>query len=401
MENHVVIMAGGVGSRFWPISTPEYPKQFVDVLGYGKTMIQMTVERFASVCPMTNFWVVTSADYVDIVRAQLPDLPAENILAEPCARNTAPCIAYACWKIRMKHPDANVVVTPADALVTDVEEFRRIIAQALEFAAAGERIVTLGIRPTRPETGYGYIAACGAGAGPSGAEAGPAGDGSEGARLAVAEIAEAGPAETEGARLAGAEIAETAGAEAGSAGDVGIVKVESFREKPCLDVARKYLEAGNYFWNAGIFVWSVATIVESLRRYTPELAARMDEMTPSFYTSSEAEVVGRIFPTCEKISIDYAVMEKADYIYTCPSDFGWSDVGTWGSLWTLLQHDVDGNAVVGDNVHLNECKGCIVHAPGASSVVLQGLEDCIVVEREGRLLICKLSQEQRIKDFIK
>lgn len=362
-DNHVVIMAGGVGSRFWPISTPEYPKQFVDVLGYGKTMIQMTVERFASVCPMTNFWVVTSADYVDIVRAQLPDLPAENILAEPCARNTAPCIAYACWKIRMKHPDANVVVTPADALVTDVEEFRRIIAQALEFAAAGERIVTLGIRPTRPETGYGYIAACGAGAGPSGAEA--------------------------------------AGAEAGSAGDVGIVKVESFREKPCLDVARQYLEAGNYFWNAGIFVWSVATIVESLRRYTPELAARMDEMAPSFYTSSETEVVGRIFPTCEKISIDYAVMEKADYIYTCPSDFGWSDVGTWGSLWTLLPHDEDGNAVVGENVHLYGCRGCIVHAPNASSVVLEGIEDSIVVEREGRILVCRLSEEQRIKEFEK
>ena len=383
MENHVVIMAGGVGSRFWPISTPEYPKQFVDVLGYGKTMIQMTVERFASVCPMTNFWVVTSADYVDIVRAQLPDLPAENILAEPCARNTAPCIAYACWKIRMKHPDANVVVTPADALVTDVEEFRRIIAQALEFAAAGERIVTLGIKPTRPETGYGYIAACGAGAGPSGAEAGPAGAGSV------------------GARLAGAEIAEVAGTEAGSVGDVGIVKVESFREKPCLEVARQYLEAGNYFWNAGIFVWSVATIVESLRRYTPELAARMDEMAPSFYTPSEAEVVGRIFPTCEKISIDYAVMEKADYIYTCPSDFGWSDVGTWGSLWTLLPHDEDGNAVVGENVHLYGCRGCIVHAPNASSVVLEGIEDSIVVEREGRILVCRLSEEQRIKEFEK
>ena len=406
MENHVVIMAGGVGSRFWPISTPEYPKQFVDVLGYGKTMIQMTVERFASVCPMTNFWVVTSADYVDIVRAQLPELPAENILAEPCARNTAPCIAYACWKIRMKHPDANVVVTPADALVTDVEEFRRIIAQALEFAAAGERIVTLGIKPTRPETGYGYIAACGAGAGPSGAEAGPAGAGSTGAgsvgaRLSGAEIAEAGPAETEGARLAGAEIAETAGAETGPVGAVGIVKVESFREKPCLDVARQYLEAGNYFWNAGIFVWSVATIVESLRRYTPELAARMDEMAPSFYTSSEAEVVGRIFPTCEKISIDYAVMEKADYIYTCPSDFGWSDVGTWGSLWTLLPHDEDGNAVVGENVHLYGCRGCIVHAPNASSVVLEGIEDSIVVEREGRILVCRLSEEQRIKEFEK
>jgi mannose-1-phosphate guanylyltransferase len=359
MENHVVIMAGGVGSRFWPISTPEYPKQFVDVLGYGKTMIQMTVERFQGVCPMCNFWVVTSADYVDIVRAQLPELPAENILAEPCARNTAPCIAYACWKIRMRHPSANVVVTPADALVIDVPEFRRIISEALEFAAGGERIVTLGIKPTRPETGYGYIAAASAGSG-DGPDDGPD-DGQVG----------------------------------------GIVKVESFREKPCLEVAQQYLAAGNYFWNAGIFVWNVETIVGSLRRYTPELAAKMDAMASSFYTASEAAVVGEMFPTCEKISIDYAVMEKADYIYTYPSDFGWSDVGTWGSLWTLLPHDENGNAVVGSNVHLYGCRGCIVHAPAAASVVLEGIEDSIVVEREGRILVCRLSEEQRIKEFEK
>ena len=359
MENHVVIMAGGVGSRFWPISTPEYPKQFVDVLGYGKTMLQMTVERFAQVCLMSNFWVVTSADYVDIVRAQLPDLPAENILAEPCARNTAPCIAYACWKIRMRHPDANVVVTPADALVIDVAEFRRIISEALEFAAAGERIVTLGIKPTRPETGYGYIAA------------------------------------------AQVQCAGDDGYAADSKPVGGIVKVESFREKPCLEVARQYLDAGNYFWNAGIFVWNVRTIVESLRRFTPELASKMDTMSASFYSDSETAVVGDIFPTCEKISIDYAVMEKADYIYTYPSDFGWSDVGTWGSLWTLLPHDENGNAVVGSNVHLYGCRGCIVHAPAAASVVLEGIEDSIVVEREGRILVCRLSEEQRIKEFEK
>lgn len=359
MENHVVIMAGGVGSRFWPISTPEYPKQFVDVLGYGKTMLQMTVERFAPVCPMSNFWVVTSADYVDIVRAQLPDLHAENILAEPCARNTAPCIAYACWKIRMRHPDANVVVTPADALVIDVAEFRRIISEALEFAAAGERIVTLGIKPTRPETGYGYIAA------------------------------------------AQVQCAGDDGYAADSMPVGGIVKVESFREKPCLEVARQYLAAGNYFWNAGIFVWNVRTIVESLRRFTPELASKMDTMSASFYSDSETAVVGDIFPTCEKISIDYAVMEKADYIYTYPSDFGWSDVGTWGSLWTLLPHDENGNAVVGSNVHLYGCRGCIVHAPAAASVVLEGIEDSIVVEREGRILVCRLSEEQRIKEFEK
>lgn len=347
MNTHVVIMAGGIGSRFWPMSTPEYPKQFVDVMGCGKTMIQMTVERFAQLCPMSNFWVVTSASYIDIVREQLPQLPVENILAEPCARNTAPCIAYACWKIAQKHPDANIVVTPSDALVLDPVEFRRVIGAALAFTEKGKRIVTVGIRPTRPETGYGYIASM--------------------------------------ERLPDSEICE----------------VESFREKPDLETAKSYLEAGNYLWNAGIFVWNVDTITESIRNFTPALAEKMDRMAESFYTDDEQSVVGEIFPTCEKISIDYAVMEHADYIYTFPADFGWSDVGTWGSLWTLLEHDENGNAVVGTNVHLNGCRGCIVHAPEAESVVLEGLEDCIVVERHGRVLVCRLSEEQRIKDFVK
>ena len=348
MANHVVIMAGGIGSRFWPMSTPECPKQFIDVMGCGKTMIQMTVERFAPLCPVENFWVVTGATYVDIVREQLPDVPAENILAEPCARNTAPCIAYACWKIRMKDPSANIVVTPSDALVLDAEEFRRVMREALDFTAAGRRIVTVGITPTRPETGYGYIQ-CSAGAAASGS----------------------------------------------------IMPVESFREKPSLDVAKQYLADGNYLWNAGIFVWNVSTIMDSIRAYVPDLAKKMDRMAEAFNTDGEAAAVADIFPTCEKISIDYAVMEKADYIYTIPGDFGWSDVGTWGSLWTLLPHDENGNAVVGENVHLYGCKGCIVHAPDAASVVLEGLEDSIVVERGGRILMCRMSEEQRIKDFTK
>lgn len=340
-------MAGGIGSRFWPMSTPEYPKQFVDVLGTGKTMIQMTVERFAPLCPIENIWVVTSREYVPIVREQLPGLPVENILPEPAMRNTAPCIAYACWKIHRQDPYANVVVTPADALVLDVAEFRRVIGHALDFTVSGKRIVTVGITPTRPETGYGYIAA--------------------------------------GESVSGTQL----------------MNVDSFREKPALKLAKEYLAAGNYLWNAGIFVWNIDTIMSSLREFNPDLAAKMDKMSEAFYSAEEEAVVEEIFPTCEKISIDYAVMEKADYIYTVPGDFGWSDVGTWGSLWTLLPHDDDGNAVVGENVHLNDCKGCIVHAPGASSVVLQGLEDCIVVERDSRLLICKLSHEQRIKDFVK
>ena len=380
MATHVVIMAGGIGSRFWPMSTPECPKQFIDVLGTGRTMIQMTVERFAPLCPMENFWVVTGASYVDIVRSQLPELPAGNILAEPCARNTAPCIAYACWKIRLADPSANIVVTPSDALVLDGEEFRRVMREALDFTLDGRRIVTVGITPTRPETGYGYIQCSAApltmpGDGPC-----VAGEPSTLTTMPGDEPCVAGEPSTHGSEIR---------------------PVASFREKPSLEVAQQYLADGNYLWNAGIFVWNVSTIVESIRRYVPDLAEKMDRMSESFNTPSEASAVAEIFPTCEKISIDYAVMEKADYIFTIPGDFGWSDVGTWGSLWTLLPHDEDGNAVVGENVHLYGCKGCIVHAPGASSVVLEGLEDSIVVERDGRLLVCRLSEEQRIKDFTK
>ena len=348
MENHVVIMAGGIGSRFWPMSTPDMPKQFVDVMGVGKTLIQMTVDRFAPVCPKENFWVVTGRKYVDIVKAQLPDIPEDHILAEPAMRNTAPCIAYACWKIRQRHPQANVVVTPSDALVLDTAEFARVISKALDFTAQGRRIVTVGIKPSRPETGYGYIAA----------------------------------------------------GEAVSGGGE-ILKVDSFREKPSLEVAKEYLAAGNYLWNAGIFVWNVDTITSELRTHTPALADVMDEMSSAFYTAEEEAVVGELFPTCEKISIDYAVMEKADCIYTIPADFGWSDLGTWGSLRTLMPQDEDGNAVVGCDVRLYDTKGCIVHAPGTSRVVVQGLEDCIVAEHNGCLLVRRLDHEQNIFKYNK
>ncbi len=360
MENHVVIMAGGIGSRFWPMSTPDMPKQFVDVMGVGKTLIQMTVERFAPVCPMENFWVVTGRKYVDIVKAQLPLIPEDHILAEPVMRNTAPCIAYACWKIRQRHPQANVVVTPSDALVVNTAEFARVISKALDFTAEGRRIVTVGIKPSRPETGYGYIAA--------------------GAPVGLCEAA------GDASGVASCDASE----------DSEILKVDSFREKPSLEVAKEYLAAGNYLWNAGIFVWNVDTITSELRTHTPALASVMDEMSKAFYTADEEAVVGELFPTCEKISIDYAVMEKADCIYTIPADFGWSDLGTWGSLRTLMPQDEDGNAVVGGDVRLYDTKGCIVHAPGAARVVVQGLEDCIVAEHNGCLLVCRLDHEQNI-----
>lgn len=345
MQNHIVIMAGGIGSRFWPMSTSEYPKQFIDVMGVGKSLIQLTVERFKDICPKENFWVVTSEKYVDIVKEQLPQIPAQHILAEPEARNTAPCIAYACWKIRKEFPQANIVVTPSDALVIDTAEFARCIAVALEKTADSQAIVTLGMMPTRPETGYGYIAAL------------------------------------------------------GEADAKGICKVEAFREKPDVETAKGYLAAGNYFWNAGIFVWNADTITNAIRRYAPQIAGVMDELEPALFTDKEAEELKRLFPTCEKISIDYAVMEKAEDIFVLPAEFGWSDLGSWGSLRTLLPQDEAGNAKVGGRVDMYNCRNCVVHAAEEKRVVLEGLEGYIVAEKNGQLLVCRLSEEQRIKDF--
>ena len=338
-NNHVVIMAGGVGSRFWPLSTPEFPKQFIDILGVGRSLIQLTYDRFEGIAPAENVWVVTNAKYVDIVRRQLPDIPVGNILAEPAARNTAPCIAWACWCIRQKDPKANVVVTPSDAIVMDTAEFRRVIGNSLEFTAEKNAIVTIGITPTRPETGYGYVQA---------------------GETVVGEIK----------------------------------KVAAFKEKPNKETAVHYLEAGNFLWNAGIFVWNVETISTALTKYKPNIAKDMDEIVSTGN-------VGQIFPNCEKVSIDYAVMEPAaadDLVYTHPASFGWSDLGNWQSLHEKLQKDENDNGSVG-NVHMYECSNCVVHTEDARKVVLQGLDGYIVSEKGGQILVCKRSEEQRIKEW--
>ncbi|MGX8712914.1 MAG: mannose-1-phosphate guanylyltransferase [bacterium] len=343
MNNHIVIMAGGIGSRFWPLSTPEFPKQFIDILGCGRTLIQLTVDRFKGLCPMQNFWVVTNAAYVDIVREQLPEMPVNHILAEPAARNTAPCIAWACWRIKDEDPEANVVVTPADAVVMDPEEFRRVIGNALSFTEKSDAIVTIGIKPSRPETGYGYV------------------------------------------EVENGELKVVSGE---------IRKVIAFKEKPSLEVAEQYLQAGNYLWNAGIFVWNVKTITNAIGTYKPNIASDMERMkTP--------EDVLSVFPQCEKISIDYAVMEPAaadGKVYTHPADFGWSDLGNWASLHDKLQKDAANNGAVGE-VDMYECSNCVVHAEEASKVVLQGLDGYIVSAKGDRLLVCKRSEEQRIKEF--
>ena len=351
MNNHIVIMAGGVGSRFWPLSTPEYPKQFIDILGCGRTLIQLTVDRFKGICPMQNFWVVTNAKYVDIVKQQLPDIPAEHILAEPAARNTAPCIAWACWSIKKEDPTANVVVTPADTVVMNPEEFHRVIGNALAFTERNNAIVTIGIKPSRPETGYGYV--------------------------------------------------ETKDAVEGE-----ICGVEAFKEKPNLETAEQYLKAGNYLWNAGIFVWNVETITNCITKYKPQIASQMDEIVNSEHTTDSTlytlnSKLDEVFPQCEKISIDFAVMEPAsadNLVYTHPADFGWSDLGNWASLHDKLWKDANNNGAVG-NIKLYECSNCVVHAEDAKKVVLQGLDGYIFSEKNGQILLCKRIEEQRIREF--
>ena len=343
-------MAGGIGSRFWPMSSPEMPKQFIDVLGCGRTLIQLTVDRFKDVCLPENFWVVTSAKYAEIVKEQLPEVPVDHILLEPCRRNTAPCIAYVSWKIKARNPKANIVVTPSDHVVMNVREFARVVTSAMKFTADSDAIVTLGMKANRPETGYGYI---------------------------EADLSMACPSNKE------------------------IYRVDAFREKPDLATAERYLQRNNYFWNAGIFVWNVRTITSVMRVYAPGIAQIFDRIFPDFYTEKENETIKKLFPTCESISIDYAVMEKAEAIYVLPASFGWSDLGTWGALRGLLPQDKSGNAMVGTDIRLYESKNCIVHTSEEKHVVIQGLDGYIIAEKDDTLLICKLEEEQRIKEFSK
>lgn len=343
-HTNIVIMAGGIGSRLWPVSTPEMPKQFIDLLGVGKSLLQLTVERFRSVAGIAGMWVVTSENYVDIVRKQLPEMPADHILAEPVPRNTAPCIAYACWRIMREDPEANIVVTPSDAIVLKTELFSEIISKALEFTASTSSIVTVGIHPDRPETGYGYICSS-------------------------------------------------------SKEECNVVKVNEFREKPDRETAERYLAAGNYFWNAGIFVWSVSTIVDQMRRHAPQIAGMMDKIAGTFGTEEEKAALAEFFPQCDKISIDYAVMEKSDSIYVISADLGWSDLGSWTSAGSHIAEGPDGNRVVGNDVRLIDSEGCIVHVEECRKVVVKGLKDYVVACRGGNLLVCPAADEQKIKDY--
>lgn len=347
-DNHLVIMAGGIGSRFWPMSTPERPKQFVDVLGCGRTLIQLTFDRFESIVPAENVWVVTSAAYADMVRRQLPEVPEENILKEPCRRNTAPCVAYVSWRIKMKNPKANIVVTPSDHIVANVKEFRRVVQSSLRLSGETDAIITLGMKPTRPETGYGYI-----------------------------QVDLSTP----------------------SARNREVYRVDVFREKPDLQKAKEYIAQNNFFWNAGIFVWNVNTIVNAFRIYAPGISEIFEGMQAVYGTDREQAIIDERFPLCENISIDYAILEKAEEIFCFPASFGWSDLGTWGSLRENTSHDRFGNSLIGNDIRVYDCRNCIVHATDERRVVVQGLDSCIVAEKDGILLICKLENEQQIKQY--
>ena len=346
-KNHyVAIMAGGIGSRFWPMSRSSYPKQFLDVLNTGKTLVQWTYDRYVKFIPAENIYIVTSEEYVEIVKEQLPQLPVENILAEPSKKNTAPCIAYVSFKLAQKNPDARFIVAPSDHLILEEDRFRETALHALDFVEHIKALVTLGIQPTHPNTGYGYI------------------------------------------QYEGMEVAK------------GVYKVKTFTEKPDLEIAKSFIESGDFLWNAGIFAWKASSILAAFEKYQPEMYELFDQEKENFNTIEEARAIQRIYPVCTNISIDIAIMEKANNVFVMPSSFGWSDLGTWNSAYDNMEKDYLGNAVASDNVIVIDATKCMINSPKNKLVVVQGLDDFIVVDTKDVLLICSKDKEQSIKEYV-
>ncbi len=352
MENHnyCVIMAGGVGSRFWPMSRSSNPKQFLDILGVGKTLIQQTFERFNEIIPVENIYIVSNREYFEIIKEQLPLLPEENILLEPNRRNTAPCIAYAAYRIKKKDPEALMVVAPSDHLILKEQKFLKVVDQAFQFVNENDSLLTLGILPRRPETGYGYI------------------------------------------QVEQNNIVECAGAKINS--------VKTFTEKPDLKLAKVFMESGEFFWNSGIFFWSLKSILKAFKSYLPEINQAFSEGIALYETSKEEKYIEDTYAECKNISIDYGIMEKAENVYVLTAEFGWSDLGTWGSLYEQGQKDKNNNMINAGNTFLYDTKESVVSAQGEKLIVLQGLENFIVVDSDDVLLVCKKDQEQRIKNFV-
>lgn len=348
-NNFCIIMAGGIGSRFWPMSRKDHPKQFIDILGTGQTLIQATFNRFVRVCPPENIYIVTNETYRNLVLEQLPQLKKEQVLCEPSRRNTAPCIAYANYTILQRNPNANIVVAPSDHIILKEDIFIEVISAALKATEKHDWLLTLGIQPNRPDTGYGYI------------------------QFQDLETGEA---------------------------DSRVKKVKTFTEKPQLEMAKQFLASGDFLWNSGIFIWRLKTIMESFARHLTEVDQLFKAGIGKYNTKDEAEFIEQTYSMCKNISIDYGVMEKAENVFVLASDFGWSDLGTWGSLYDTRKKDNDANAIVGQNVMMYDSKNCIVNMPKDKLVVLQGLDGYIVVEEEDTLLICRKEDEQQIRQFV-
>jgi len=346
---YCIIMAGGIGARFWPMSRSDRPKQFIDILGTGETLIQQTFNRFRKICPVKNILIVTNEQYDGLVKEQLPELPENNILLEPAMRNTAPCIAYANYKIKSVNPDACIVVAPSDHLILKEDEFVKVINDALEAACDNDWLITLGIKPSRPDTGYGYI-----------------------------------------------QYDETRKYEKNKK----IRKVKTFTEKPDIEIANKFLASGDFLWNAGIFIWSLKSISLAFKTYLDEVDELFAKGVGKYNTPEEKQFIDETYTVCHKISIDYGIMEKATNVYVYSADFGWSDLGTWGSLYEIRNKDEKGNAVSGDEVMLYDTENCIINMPKNKLVVVQGLKDYIVIEDNDTLLICKKDEEQQIRQFV-
>ncbi len=337
-------MAGGIGSRFWPMSRTAFPKQFIDILGTGQTLIQQTFDRLLKLVPKENIYIVTNDLYKNLVLEQL-DVVEDQVLCEPSRRNTAPCIAYANYKIASKNPNANIIVAPADHLILKEDKFLEVMTTALNYTEANNALVTLGIKPSRPDTGYGYI-----------------------------------------------QFEDSVDSE--------LKRVKTFTEKPDLMLAKQFLDSGDFSWNSGMFIWSLSSISESFEKLLPEMDTLFKEQKDAFGTEKEALAVNSIYSECKSVSIDYGIMEKAKNVFVLSADIGWSDLGTWGSIYTHLDHDDDNNAIVGKNVMLYDSEDCIVSVPKNKLVVLQGLKDYIVVESNDTLLVCKKKDEQKIKQFV-
>ncbi len=350
MNKYCVIMAGGVGSRFWPLSRTSKPKQFLDISGNGESLLQSTYKRFRKILPADNIIIVTSIDYETIVKEQLPEVTEKNILMEPLRRNTAPCIAYATYRIQSQDPEALIVVAPSDHLIIREDDFLNQVNEGFSFVSSGEALLTMGIKPDRPETGYGYI--------------------------------------------------QINGSSPINAGSSQFWNVKTFTEKPNLELARKFIESGEFYWNSGIFFWSAQSILNAIEKYLPEINSVFKAGIPVYETTKEKEFIQNAYSLCNNVSIDYGVMEKADNVFVLTSDFGWSDLGSWGSLFDLKEKDPDKNAIIGDNVFLYDVKNSLISVPEGKLMVLQGLDNFIVVESDDILLICHREEEQRIKQFI-